>query len=198
MRWTAFWTTAAMVLVMAPLMLLFGAGQAFACSCAGKSEAVHYERADAVFAARLVHREEPSAPVMSSMDPATLTFEVSRVYKGEVTDPQQVTTAQSGASCGLEIAGEGPFLVFAERDGAGLTASLCGGTRPLEEGSASAFGSGKAPASMEVLPAVRIVESTPESDGPSPTLVLTGAGIVAALGLAGWVVVRRRRAPVRH
>lgn len=194
MRWTAFWATAAMVLVMAPITLLFGTGQALACSCAGESEAVHYERADTVFAGRLVHREEPpSAPVMSSLDPATLTFEVSRVYKGEATDRQRVTTAQSGASCGLEIEGEGPFLVFAERDGAGLTASLCGGTRPLDEGSASAYGSGKPPASAPGVSAAGVVASAPGNVAPGSALVLTGAGVVAALGLAGSVVVLRRR-----
>jgi hypothetical protein len=54
---------------------------------------------------------------------------VDRVYKGQATSTQVVTTHSSGASCGLEISGPGPFLVFADQEQSGLTANLCGGTR---------------------------------------------------------------------
>ena len=39
------------------------------------------------------------------------TFEVSRVYKDAVGRRQEILTAASGASCGLELSGPGPFLV---------------------------------------------------------------------------------------
>lgn len=119
------------------------ATSAYACTCAPASEAEYFRLADVVFTGTLIDRQEPpSRPVMSSGDPATLTFEVSRVHKGEAQRRQQVETAMSGGSCGLEIEGSGPFLVFADhaQDRSTLTASLCGGTRAITDGGRPAYG----------------------------------------------------------
>ena len=45
----------------------------------------------------------------------TLTFAVDRVFKGEATATEVVTSHASGASCGLEISGPGPLVVFADQ-----------------------------------------------------------------------------------
>ncbi len=59
----------------------------------------------------------------------TLTFAVDRVFKGDALARQTVTTAASGSSCGLELAGEGVFLMFADADGgAALASGLCSGS----------------------------------------------------------------------
>jgi hypothetical protein len=115
-------------------------------------------------------------------------FDVVRVYKGDVRAQQAVVTAREGASCGLEIAGNGPFLVFALSRGDGLlTANLCGGTRLLADSVVpSEFGPGLAP--------------TPGSSpmGPAPTSgaavfpPLLAGGAVAAVA-AVLLALRRRR-----
>ena len=64
---------------------------------------------------------------------------VDRVYKGEAKAKQSVVTAREGASCGLELTGRGPFLVFAtkdpqfdlEGDAGEVYSSLCSGSRAL-------------------------------------------------------------------
>lgn len=118
------------------LVAVFGAAPALACSCAPMSDREYVASADVIFTGTLLNRDEPEPGpdgLMSSADPATLTFAVSEVYKGQVGPTAQVRTAMSGASCGLEVEGERPFLLFTEFGEDGLTASLCGGTRDRSE-----------------------------------------------------------------
>jgi hypothetical protein len=107
---------------------------AYACSCRPASDDQFAAQAAAIFTGTLVENrvDEPAQR-------RTLTFAVDRVFKGQVTATQVVTSHASGASCGVEITGPGPFLVFAQAEPTGLTADLCGGTR-----------SGPAPASLGV------------------------------------------------
>lgn len=138
----------------APIGITATAEPAGACSCLALTDAQAYSRSDAVFTGRLVDVKEPAA-VRSSLDPATWVFSASRVYKGTVTRRQEVVTAISGASCGLEVAGPGKLLVFAVDGRGGLaakpaggqySAGLCGGTRPLSERPVPAsFGRGNRP-----------------------------------------------------
>ena len=60
-----------------------------------------------------------------------------------------IETSSSGASCGLEISGPGPFVVYAQAGGgrAELTAGLCGGTTNAP--APAALGAGTAPTPVE-------------------------------------------------
>lgn len=131
---------AAVLAALVPVLMVIGADRAYACSCTPAREATHYAGAGAVFVGTLLGRVEPQVRgATSSGDRVTLRFRVSRVYKGSVHGVQEVTTARSGASCGIAISGAEPLLVFANGrpDGPGLlTAGLCGGTRPLAFGAA--------------------------------------------------------------
>jgi hypothetical protein len=97
---------------------------AYACSCAGASEEQQAASAEVIFTGTVA-----ADPVDERRQTRTLTLRVDRVYKGQATSTQVVSTHSSGASCGLEISGPGPFLVFADQEQSGLTANLCGGTR---------------------------------------------------------------------
>ena len=112
---------------------------AYACSCVESTDAEHAARADAIFTGSVTDDR-----VDEGEQTRTITFAVDRVYKNAaVTATQVVTSHSSGAACGLEISGPGPFLVFAEQELSGLTANLCGGTRA---GPAPvSLGSGEAP-----------------------------------------------------
>lgn len=112
---------------------------AYACSCATASENEHAANAEVIFTGTIANDE-----LDQGQQTRRLTFAVDRVFKGEATATQVITTSASGASCGLEISGPGPFLVFADSEQSGLTANLCGGTRA---GSApAAMGAGATPA----------------------------------------------------
>ena len=131
-----------LVLVLGALALL-GAGWAVApaasaCSCVAATTAEQVERADVVFTGTLVSREVvPRVPgLRSSDDPAVHVFAVQTVLKGTASARQEVVSADSSASCGLALAGDGPFLVHAGETPGGppgqLTATLCGGTAPAD------------------------------------------------------------------
>lgn len=117
---------------------------AMACSCVASTDVEAAAASDAVFVATLVAVElPPPAEIMSSDDPATYTFAVTDVLKGDVAERQEVVSEVSGASCGLELPGEDPLLVFATATSSPISpqpgpgqyyASLCGGTRPLQPG----------------------------------------------------------------
>ncbi|MPY76920.1 MAG: hypothetical protein GEV04_00190 [Actinophytocola sp.] len=176
---------------MLQLVAVLGAAPALACSCAPMTDEEYVESADVIFSGKLIDRKEP-VPLTSSMDPATLTFEVSDVYKGQVGRMAQVRTANSGASCGLEIEGEGPFLVFTEfDDNGGLTASLCGGTREMPEQPPAALGDGRPPAGSGQ--AAQYEPTSDIDDSGTPMAVwLTGGAAVALVALLSYRVLRQK------
>jgi len=116
---------------------------AAACSCGLGSDQEHFDFADVVFQGELLSYDFVQDPdgdgISSSADPAVWTFAVTDVFKGEARQTTAIYSANSGASCGLEIPQQGTFYVFANWIGADtpepgypigeLTAGLCGGTR---------------------------------------------------------------------
>ena len=128
-------------LATAWIAVLVPAPPASACSCVTPTDQAAVDDADAVFTGTLVDRVPPPRAAVGSADPTRYVFAVDDVYEGDVTARQTVLTPSSGASCGFELSGTGPFLVFAFRDSqltAGaddgeLYSHLCSGTRPLDE-----------------------------------------------------------------
>jgi hypothetical protein len=151
---------------------------AYACSCAYPSDDPELVRLAEVIFTGTVAADQ----VDERAQTRTLTFTVNRVYKGTATSTQVVTTHSSGATCGLEISGPGPFLVFADQEQSGLTANLCGGTRA---GSVPAgLGSGQTPIAGPEAP-----PDEPRRGAWYPVVgffvALCGAGVVA------YALVRR-------
>lgn len=177
-----------------------------ACSCTGGDVATYAERADVVFAGTLLEITPPPERLfMSSGDPATYSFDVDRVHKGEVGPSAEVRSAVSGASCGLEGLRTGSrYVVFATLED-GLWASLCGGTGPVRPGVVrqleNAAGPARAPAADVSDHAVGPVGSGgPDRPGGPPGLlglgvagVATAAGLVATVVTVAGVLAARRR-----
>lgn len=185
---------------------------AYACSCVGRSVSENFTAADAIFVGRLDSRTvSHRLPNVSSDDPALHVFAVQTVYKGEVREKQGVVSASDGASCGLELQGDGPFMVFASRDGditvrpepGQYAANLCTGTafatgKLVAEvkalgGKAEAPGAGVTPAApAKLLPGAAGVEG---AEGPWNRSGLVVAGALALL--VGWTLRRGLRAQRR-
>ena len=177
---------------------------ASACSCVPQTTAQYLERADAVFSARLLSREEPSGGVLSSADPALHVFAVDTVFKGTAHAEQGVLSPLSGATCGLELVGDGPFVVFATGSpdlGGTPFAALAG------DQYASLLCDGTAPATAELVAELRaLAPAAPDAAGaPLPgragttapgggpwVPAVAGAGALVLLAV-GAVLVRRRR-----
>jgi hypothetical protein len=158
-RFTTLCTAVTLGLLAGPVaVVVAGARQALACSCAARTEKQAFADADTVFIGKLLGTEVASepGPVYSTGDEERFFFAVNTVFKGTATDRQTIVTSRDGASCGLEIGGPGPFVVFTYRDGGGigsgavdgeLYSHLCSGTRPLSVGDVPAsFGGGHPPA----------------------------------------------------
>ena len=65
--------------------------------------------------------------IRTGSDPLEITFEVERVWKGDVPSKVTVETRVAEASCGYDFDKRERYLVYA-RDG---QVSLCSGTRPI-------------------------------------------------------------------
>lgn len=183
------------------------AGPAHACSCARKTDAEAFREARAVFTGTLIGREAPNedAAVQSSADPVFYTFAVDRVYKdhqGRITDPQRVESVVDGASCGLELRGDGPFVIFTSSRPFDTvpSAGLCDGTRELAAGEKLPFGRGRAPAAASTAEPTAEPAEIPDTLGPTTDDedddgfgggAAAGLGLAAAALVAGGVLLRR-------
>ncbi len=124
----------AVVAVAVGAMVLFVAPTAGACTLPpgpGPTEEELLARADTVFEGVATSRSDPNAdaPTQSSGDPIVWTFAVDRQIKGTVTEPQDVSSARSGATCGITFRIGTRYRVFADAVDGVLWASLGSGTR---------------------------------------------------------------------
>lgn len=103
---------------------------AWACSCAAAQTKEHFKRATVVFVGTAMSVDEPAAVggVFSGSDPVTVRLAVHEVYKGDIRESVDVSTAGDEAACGVPFLPNERYAVFAvDVDGA-LSTSLCWGT----------------------------------------------------------------------
>jgi hypothetical protein len=192
---------------------LFVAAPASACSCVGSTTQEFFDLADAVFTGTLVSRESPAGSEGSTASPALHVFAVDTVIKGTAHEQQGVVSPDSGASCGLELSGTGPFVVFASRSadlgGTPFThlaedqyaAFLCGGTGPVTpavEAELQALGgqaAGLGPTAGALPGAVGTDVASLDEGVPLWALALGALGVLACGLGAGWLLRWRRTSP---
>lgn len=191
------------VLALAVAVVVAGpAPPAAACDCGWLPTAEALAAADAVFVATLVDVERPPFGEGSrSDDLATYTFAVTGVHKGEVAERQEIVSEVSGAACGLELRGRGPFLVFGTtrasapeggRSGPGqYYAGLCGGTRPLSLlEDIEVLGPARRPPPAEPAPPEPAGSGAPDR---TTAIVVIAIVAVGGIGAAFTAIVRRQR-----
>jgi hypothetical protein len=104
-----------------------------------------FERADAVFAGRVVEMTTDSVAGAAELRGyIVVTFDVSQVWQGDVDSTARVRTGSGGANCGYGFARGQDYLVYATQVEADLVTSLCTLNKPLADASAdiAAFQSG--------------------------------------------------------
>lgn len=129
----------AMTMMMAMLAIilaapLIGPERAFACSCMMPSSVKEQlETSEAVFAGHITSIVDVNKgkEIISTADPLRVTFEVSKAWKGNVSEEITIKTARAEASCGYEFSAEREYLVYAYGDEGNLYAGLCTLTKPL-------------------------------------------------------------------
>jgi hypothetical protein len=189
----------------APLLVVLTAAPAAACSCAQQDLDLSLARADAVFTGEVLRRDVGSwGP---SRDEAVYVVRVARVFKGEPAAVQEVVTAKSGASCGLELPGSGSALVFADTEavdlpaidpGPGqLTATMCGGSRAGAQ-VPPGFGPGR-PAALTTAPGPAAAPWVRALAGGGPGGVAgLAVAVLAAVTVTVAVAVVRRPGRARR
>ena len=188
-----------------------------ACSCVSLTDQEAFDQADVVFTGTLVEIVTPPGDAYASTDLERFVFDVERIYKGEAVDPQTIVTARDGASCGLEIQGPGPFLVYAtSSEGIVIGAvdgehssNLCSGTRAVADGAMpTSFGNGRPPTAVAPSgdsgeaaapegperPSNAASSTSDTSDTSSVPWTLIAVVGVAAVALAASLIIRHQRA----
>ncbi|MCE5170441.1 hypothetical protein LQV63_14085 [Paenibacillus profundus] len=123
-----------MTVVMFGLSFLFAAPVS-ACSCAASPSIEDAKRdAAAVFAGKVTHVSRSwTKMTFSTADPVKVSFQVKRVWKGNVPSNAKVVTALSSASCGYEFEPGKEYLVYAYHSDGKYMTHLCTRTAPLED-----------------------------------------------------------------
>ncbi|MCS6800210.1 MAG: hypothetical protein NZ898_17100 [Myxococcota bacterium] len=96
-----------------------------ACSCVARTDEQYFQDADAVFEGHVLRLERRP-------DVLLVHLRVVRAWKGIDVEQVVVRTAPAGSICGLEVEPGRSYLVYADGAPGSLSASLCGGTRPIE------------------------------------------------------------------
>jgi hypothetical protein len=121
-----------LVVMLLAVGTLVSAPTAAACSILGPpSEEELFTQATLIFEGVVLSHHDPTAgsPLQSSGDPIVWSFDVDRVIKGSVNQPQEVQSPRSEASCGFEFRDGGRYRVFAWVFEGELRTSLGSGTR---------------------------------------------------------------------
>ena len=186
----------AVIVPLISLWLLLHPEQSYACSCVTPgSPSEEMATSAAVFMGRVVSvREfEPNDGSWSSIDPTTVEFAVSTVWKGPSYETMFLTTARSGASCGFTFVEDEEYVVYSS-NGSGV--SLCSRTRSLSEAQhdLTELGKGRAPIPGTIAPTP--VPFTPRASTPSQPWAIIGPTVLLVVGLmigATWLGLRKRR-----
>lgn len=106
----------------------------YACSCVMPAEPLEaLENSAAVFTGKVVDIKESKGTIISSADPAEVTFEVVSSWKGVETNKVKLTTELSSASCGFTFTEGESYIVYTGDGGEpeGLKTGLCTRTKLL-------------------------------------------------------------------
>lgn len=179
---------AALILALAALALRFDGTPVAACSCIQLSPTQAFERADTVFVGEATEMKVRRGIFgQSSIDPTTVEFAVSEVWKGARQESITIRTVRSEVSCGFEFEIGLKYLVYA-RDG---QTGLCDRTALTNRASEDlAFlGDGQPPEAAPPrenpdVPAGAC--NAPANGGRNPRDLAAVASVIGMAALSAW------------
>lgn len=146
------------------LSLSLPVAKACACSCIYRTEAEHMESADAVFEGTAMERRDSGSA-------EEWIFEVARVIKGEVSDPQSIW-ADTYSTCSVRFEVGRSYRVYGDIQEDGMRTGICSGTRSLDSDEPLRPQESPGPLespSPEPSPTLEIVEPIAPVSPPIPT-----------------------------
>ena len=191
----AFTAKAILIASLLGAGLIMAPDPAYACSCAENPPPLEaLERSAVVFAGRVVSLKtlERLDDTWSSLDPVTVEFEVSRVWKGQDYQTTYLTTARSGASCGFTFVEGEEYLVYSHN---ATTVSLCSRTRSMAEAEEDlqALGEGSSPETGAVGPTPTVPDTEGRGGGCGLGSSAADMSFVGLMAGVVWLGLRRRR-----
>ena len=166
---------------------------AYACSCRPPGTPIEaLGQSDAVFQGTIVSVKASTGPVTSSADNTTVMFQVSKVWKGQITQTSTLTTPGSSASCGVTFEQGKEYVVYGRVNEGSLTTNLCSRTRAVADATEdmTAFGAGQQPTANTQAPAHLPATSTDMLSNQQP-LLLIFAMLTIAVGMVVIAMSRR-------
>ncbi|UJR84237.1 hypothetical protein [Sandaracinus amylolyticus] len=179
--------------LIASTCILGAVSRAHACSCVETPFEQLAAEADAIFEGRV-----------ASIEPAgemhvRVRLDVVQTWREANAEHVEVRTASQSAACGVPFEVGRSYLVLAERVNGEWTASLCGGTRAMEDADDErlSLGSGVIPVDIEddETSEQRPQTLPPRSGGCAGCAIVarSDAPIAAAIALVITMLIRRRR-----
>lgn len=167
-------------------LVVVGQTPAYACSCAESTVKESVKRADAVFVGTVLER---------SQDQGRVTYKVrgKTAYKGDVAYSVEVSTASSGAACGLDnLKVDEDYLFFGTGQGGEFRSGLCSGTTRATPAKLTKVEQFAEPVTIAVPPPPRPTLTPADTSEPTGFARLAApGGAVAVIGLLGLLVVGR-------
>jgi hypothetical protein len=172
-------------------------GDAYACSCKPTSSRIAAERADAIFTGKVLEVTDVRKPEPGRVE---IRFQVSRVYKGSVYAEQLVASPAMANDCGVDLAVNSSWVVFAEQrfEGRGddavlrLATEACSGNIPGTK-APSLLGRGRTPLTGASDREERAVATDATVTGALKAVGVVGVGLVVLVGLGLAVLWRPGR-----
>lgn len=204
-----------LVAILAAGTIVTRCGPAHACSCVQADSKSRLESSEAAFIGTLISKGSPkgSDGMYGSGEEVPFRFRVNEVAKGDLPREIDVWSANSGASCGLEVGVGETSGIFLYRQGDRWTSGLCsqvdpeslrqaaGGHGP-SGGQPSAQPSERPPSyepgnvpSIEVTALAHRPENTSRTKGAASSSIVwpVAAALILAVGMGMLVRVLRRR-----
>jgi hypothetical protein len=181
------------LLVVAAAFIIVRPNCAYACSCRPPGTPVEeLNQSDAVFLGRVVEVNAARGSITGSGDSTTVTFDVSKVWKGQITRTSILVTPGSSASCGVTFEQGKDYVVYGRMNEGSLNTNLCSRTRLAGEATEdiAALGAGQPIDATSQMPGQLPATGTNVFDGGQSLALIIGL-LAIVLGLVIIAISRQ-------
>lgn len=178
------------ILVLFFCIFVLNIAFANACSCiAPVTPQEALESSTAVFTGKVVSTEVQNGVMISSGDPVTVTFDVSKIWKGSESQTIVITTAREDASCGYTFEKGKEYIVYAYGEENELGTNICTRTNMLANAQEDLqeLGEGK------IITDISTNDKEPKEEGNNKVLIISIlVGIIIFIAIWSWSTKKKR------